>query len=239
MKKIVLFFVISACISCNLVKRSILGIDTSPDWLIGKEIVKEFDRKKIPSDNRFVLDTVSYRKSLLKNLTLDLKKMDLSNSTDSLYKSKLKKIIKDDLQPVQVRYFDASYNQIFKIVNCYVDNPISMDWNVNNCFGVFPPKIDFEDLNNDHKNLNFFLEHIYTIDGKKLAPESLPKADYYVIVFWNSFFKRPSRKLIHTIKEYNAKHKDKNAFIMYVNNQNAQIWSKIDSTQKKEILNQI
>ncbi|HSD15061.1 MAG TPA: hypothetical protein VLB74_10470, partial [Flavobacterium sp.] len=238
MKKLVLFFLIAACYSCNLVKQSILGIDTTPEWLKGKEIVKEFDKKKIPNENRFVLDTASYRKALIKYYSQELKTVDLSNAKDSVYKTKLKKIIKDDSQPVQVRYFDSDYNQIFKVVNCYVDDPITMNWNINNCFDVFPPKIDFEDLNNDHKKLNFFLDHIYTLEGKKSTVETLPKADYYVIVFWNSFFKRPSRKLIQTLKEYENKHKDKSTFIMYVNNQNAEIWSKIDLAQKREILSQ-
>ncbi|ESU23964.1 hypothetical protein FEDK69T_10220 [Flavobacterium enshiense DK69] len=234
-----LFILIAvSCNSCNLAKRSILGIDTSPEWLMGEELVKEFDKKKIPIENRFVLDTVSYRKSLIKYYSQELKTMDLSDANDSVYKSKLKKIVKDDSQPVQVRYFDSNYNQIFKVVNCYVDDPITMNWNVNNCFDAFPPKINIEDLNNDHKKLDFFLDHIYTIDGKKSTLETLPKADYYVIVFWNSFFKRPSRKLIKTLKEYENKHKGKSTYVMYVNNQNEQIWSKIDSTQKREILSQ-
>lgn len=225
--------------SCNLVKRSIVGIDITPEWFDQKGLVKEFDRKKIPDGNRYVLDTASYRKSLSKNYASEVKKLDLSHSNDSLYKTKLKQILKDDSQPVQVRYFDTDYNQIFKVVNCYVDDPITMDWNINKCFDVFPPKINIEDLNSDHKKLNFFLDHIYTVDGKKISAETLPKADYYVIVFWNSFFRRPSRSLIKTIQDYDSNYKDKSTFIMYVNNQNAQIWAKIDSSQRREILNQL
>ncbi|MEW5677404.1 hypothetical protein ABGT15_13920 [Flavobacterium enshiense] len=185
------------------------------------------------------MDTASFRKSVLKNYAQELKKLDLSNSKDSVYKSKLKKIVKDDSQPVQVRYFDANYNQIFKLVNCYIDNPFTMSWNVNGCFKAFPPKIDIEDLNNDEKTLDFFLAHIYDIDGKRSSLKALPKADYYVIVFWNSFFKRPSRKLIRKIKDYSNKHKGKSIYTMYVNNQNAEIWSHVDSVQKREILNEI
>ncbi|ESU29168.1 hypothetical protein FLJC2902T_12100 [Flavobacterium limnosediminis JC2902] len=236
MKKIIFLFLVATITSCNLVKSSIVGIDTTPEWLMSKDIVKEFDKRKIPDGSRFVLDTASYKKSLRKNYISDIEKLDLSSSNDSLYKSKLKKIVKDDSQPVQVRYFDSDYNQIFKVVNCYIDDPIAMNWNINNCFDVFPPKINIEDLNDDHKKLNFFLDHINTVDGKKVTTETLPKADYYAIVFWNSFFKRPSRKLISTIKEYHNKHKDKSTFILYVNNQNAEIWSEIDSAQKREIL---
>lgn len=239
MKKLTLIFIIATCISCTTIKTTILGIDASPEWLDDKEMEREFYKRKIPKANRYVLDTASYNKSLLKYLAMELKQMQLINSKDSVYKVKLKNIVKDDSQPVQVRYFDSNHNQIFKVVNCYVENPITMDWNINNCFGVFPPKIDIEDLNNDHKKLNFFLEHIYTMDGKRSSLGTLPKADYYVIVFWNSFFKRPSRKLIRTIKNYNNKHKDKSTYVMYVNNQNAEIWSHVDSAQKRKILSEL
>lgn len=235
MKKITFLLFLVLCTSCNVFYNTVVGIDTSPKWLTNKTLIKEFNKQQIPLQNRYVLDTSSYHNAILKNYNDIVLTMDSSKNEDSIVKKNLYKVTKDDTQPVQVRYFDSDYNQIFKIVNCYIDNPLAIDWNVNNCFDVYPPRINIDDLNNDKKKLPFFIEHIYTVSNEKVVIEDLPKSDYYVLVFWNSFFRKPSKKLIKTIKKFENDNKIKNTYILYVNNQNAEIWSHIDKEQKSKL----
>ncbi|MEW5677403.1 hypothetical protein ABGT15_13915 [Flavobacterium enshiense] len=46
MKKLILLFLIASCCSCKMANRTVLGVDTSPEWLSNTEIVKEFNKRK-------------------------------------------------------------------------------------------------------------------------------------------------------------------------------------------------
>jgi len=109
-----------------------------------------------------------------------------------------------------------------------------MSWNVNKCFDTFPPKIDIPALNNNNnKDLGFLLPHIMTVDGKPIVMSDLPSADYYVIVFWNSFFRRPSNRLIKTIKKMVKEHPEVKTMVLYVNNHNSEIWNRLSPAQRE------
>ncbi len=241
MKRIYLLLLI-ICItssSCNLAYRVLLGIDTSPEWKTDKEIEKDFRKKNIAEANRFVLDTASYDNTVkadLKKTVIELRKD--SASYDTVHVKNLLKIANDDLQSVQIRYFTKNGDPIFKLVNCYIDPPIPMSWNVENSFDVFPPKNDIP-LLQYNRPISYFFPHITTLQGEPLNFSSLPEADYYAIVYWNSFLKRPSNKLIKTLKRYNKKHTDKKTHFIFVNNQNAAIWSATTQEQKQELMKQL
>src|SRR5690554_5762871 len=127
--------------SCGLVYKVLLGVDTKLHWESTEEVEKQAKKYNISTTHSFLQDTVLYRatvdtfyRPLLTNLHIE--------EGDSSHYFKIKKVRKDDLQPVQFRLFKHDGEEIFKIVNCYVDPPIPMNWNVDGCFDTFPAKTD-------------------------------------------------------------------------------------------------
>jgi len=149
---------------------------------------------------------------------------------------KLKKAFKDDTQPVQFRLFDNKGTEIFKLVNCYVDPPIPMNWNVDGCFDTFPPKIAVQSLNVHNYGLDFLLSHSSLLDQRKMTLNQLPKANYYGVIIWNEFFRRPSRRLIKTVRKY-IQESEESIVLIYINNQNAYLWAVMDSENKEKVKN--
>lgn len=223
--------------SCGLIYRAILGVDITPQWKTTNDITKDFEKRKIPNEQRFVLDTASYANSVRfeKNKKIEKLKNDSINY-DSLQINRIYENLNNDLQPVQVRYFSSNGDPIFKMINCYVKPLIPMTWNVEGCFDVFPPKTISYLENDENKNLEFFLPHIKTLDGDSITLISLPKADYYAIVFWNSFMIKPSKKLISLLIKYDENNLNQNTYFLFVNNHNAEIWSYCDNQQKAEVV---
>lgn len=219
--------------SCGLTYGVLLGIDVSPDWNTDKQIAKQAKAYDIPTAYNLVLDTATYRREL-KNLYSDtLNHTNITNLDSSYYKT-LKKARNDDRQPTQFRLFNQDGIEIFKMVNCYVDPPIPMNWNVEGCFDAFPPKTSIESLNIHLFQLDFLLSHSAYLNKQKFDYASLPKAEYYGVIIWNDFFKRPSRKLIKTTREYVEKSSESIALI-YINNQNQFVWSVADAEEKEKI----
>lgn len=235
-KKLIIVLIAFLLSGCSVGYRAVLGIDISPEWMTSGEIRKDFEKRKIPKDQSFLLDTASYSNLVRSEY---FKKVEELKSDSIVYDSieiiRINEILNNDLQPVQVRYFTSSGEPIFKMINCYIEPLIPMTWNVEGCFDVFPPKTISNLENDENENLEFFLPHIKTLDGDSVTFQSLPKADYYAVVFWNSFMIRPSKKIIKLLVEYNKKHKDQITYFLFVNNHNAEIWSYCDEEQRREV----
>lgn len=227
MKNSVYIFCFIVLCSCKpLAAKLILGVDTTPEWQTNENIEQAFKNYEIPEINRFVLDTAVYSKKVEAEIYRTLDKMRSNGVViDSLMKSKFEESASDNLQPVQVRYFDSLGRPIFKLVNCYVENVFKMDWNVEGAFNNYPPFIEHEILNFKNAELSFFIPMLSRLNGQKLTSSDLPKSQYYVLVFFNDFFKRPSRKLIEQIQAI-EKNRDR-TFILFVNNNNSEIYDLI------------
>ncbi len=218
---------------CGVAYRVLLGIDASPDWNTDEQIAKQAKAYNIPPEYNLVLDTSTYRRAL-NNLYSDTLNHTTITNLDSSYFKLLKKARNDDRQPTQFRLFNQYGIEIFKMVNCYVDPPIPMNWNVDGCFDAFPPKTSHETLNIHLIQLDFLLSHTAYLHKQTFNYSSLPKADYYGVIIWNDFFKRPSRKLIKTVREYVEK-TDQSITLIYINNQNQFLWSMLDKVEKEKM----
>lgn len=87
---------------------------------------------------------------------------------NSLMQDKLQTSLKDNLQPVQIRYFDSNGKPIFKLVNCYLENVFKMDWNFDKSFDVYPPSTNDIMLNFGNENLEFFLPMFKNLKGETI-----------------------------------------------------------------------
>ena len=218
--------------------RVILGIDAKPEWYKSEQIEAAFRKKNIARDHAFIMDTASYYNEIKYRFWDEvalLRADSLNNPVDSSYLDERMHMVGTDLQPVQVRYFTKTGVPIFKMINCDIDPPLPMTWNKKHSFDDFPPKpIEYRG-NNFGDSLQFFLKHLKTLDGKSVNFIDLPDADYYAIIIWNSFWIKPSNKLIKLIKKYNKEFEEKNTFILYVINHNAEIWFNLPEKLRQEV----
>ncbi len=219
---------------CGLTYRTLLGINHKPQWKSEKAISRDFKKRKIPEYQQYVLDTASYSNLVKAELRAELEALETDTAQlDSSVVKRMFKVANDNLQPVQVRWFNSSGAPIFKLVNCYVDPPIPMRWNVEGSFDTFPPHNDIKYLQLGNKSLGYFLPHLQTADGHPVTLARLTEADYYAVVFWNDFFIRPSKKLIKLLKNYEQEHGEHETHYLFVHNHNAQIWSRMTAEQQE------
>jgi len=235
-KSIVFYLILTPFLTgCGVIYSVLLGVDSTPNWKSSKEIAKQAKMYKIPDEYNLILDTAAYYKGLSEIYSNLTKELAITENDSSKYFA-LKGVLNDDIQPTQFRLFDKNGNEIFKIVNCYVDPPIPMNWNVNECFNSFPPRIDIESLNSHYYDLNFLLSNSSTIEDRKIVLTDLPQADYYGVIFWNDFFQRPSRKLIKAVRKY-VEDSGRSVHLTFINNQNAYLWELMDSETREKIKN--
>lgn len=208
--------------SCQLLGKVLFGMRSKVYWMEPKDVHSYFDKFDIPANQRFELDTASYYKAEVQEYRLQLEALD---SLDSLEQKKERKILNDNLQPNQIRFFNAQGDPIFKMVNCYIDPPLPVSWNKHGSFDAFPPTIDFMQSGEGNKPLSHFLKHTHTLDQKAVNKHDLPKAGYYAMVINNDLMKRVSRRQMRTMKKYLKEHQEENIHVLYVNNNNHELWS--------------
>lgn len=218
-------------VGCKL----LLGIDSTPKWQIDEEHRALAQKMEIPLEYYFILDTVSYNKGL-KSLYNPILQQLKENTSDSAEYQNQKMTFKDDTQPVQFRLFDSKGDEIFKIVNCYVDKPIAADWNVEGCLDVFPPQINYQSLNTHNFNLDFLLSHTTRVgEQQKMTFNMLPKADYYGVIVWNRVYKKYAKKLIEDVRKKVAK-EDRSVVLLYVSNHNEILWQYMTVADKEKVM---
>ena len=217
--------------SCGLTYRTVLGIDTTPNWKLANDIDHDFDRWDVPRAQRFTLDTASYQREVIREARAAFAQLPVTVREDSVRKKRHRKVLNDNLQPTQIRYFDAQGQPIFKVVNCYLDG-MAGDWNVNGAFDQFPPRTPDSLLEQGNQPLEFFLSHLRSVSGTVPTHDELPVADYYALLFINDYFIRPSRAAVRQVRRLNKGH---NVHVLYVHNQNAQIWPLLDEQQRAQL----
>ncbi len=223
--------------SCSLTYSVLLGIDTTPKWKTDEQIAKQAKKYNIPTEYNLLLDTASFIREL-KLIYSEANAVIKISHNDSIQLAKLRKARNDDLQPSQFRLFDQNGVEIFKLVNCYIDPPIPLNWNVNGCFDSFPPKTSMEALDIHMFKLEFLLSHTTNINRQRFTYSGLPNADYYGVIMWNDFYRRPSRRLIKTVHEYMDK-TEKSVPMIYINNHNQFLWSVMNFEEKEEVKNSL
>jgi len=192
---IILFLVVMS--GCSPLLKVLYGIK-KPKSLDEKQILEYAEKLNIPETGIYEPDT-SYISFIL---SLDTVK----------YKSE----IKNHYQPLQALYYDNKGNLISFHVNCYAGGFPNLKWNREGSFDIFPPKTQAPvDSILPLKKLMGFLEPLTS--SQKINAEQY---DYIVIIFWNRFMKRQSKRLIRTVQENCRMEKNKTIRTIYVNDDN-------------------
>jgi len=231
MKRLFILLFISLFLSsCTLIGKAIFKIDVRPNWKTIEKIETDILKQAIPLNQAYILDTASYYNSVYTTYN-----NRINNTDDSLLTLKYTMNKKNDLQPIQIRFFDTKGAPIFKMINCFIEFKKEYPWNVDNCFNTFPPS-EIEELKQDiNENLQYFLPHIKDLNGNALNLKNLPKSDYYAIVFWNEIMYGPKNDLFTQLYEYQSKFPDKQVKYIFVNNHNAVIWQLLSNKQKQKL----
>ena len=163
-----------------------------------KTITRYSQKYNIPTADSYELDTAYF--SYL--FSLDTVK----------YKSQ----IKNHYQPLQALYYDnLGYLKSFQ-VNCYAGGFPNLKWDRNEIMTSFPPRqqapID------SIVSLETQMKYIKPLS--QTSKLSVDNYDYIVIVYWNRFMGRQSKRLIHFVQENSKLEKEIKVKIIYANTDN-------------------
>lgn len=195
-----LFLLFVACFALTSCKQVFLGLYgmKMPKEMSEKRILRAGKKYHIPPEDSYQLDS-TYRSYLF-----------------SLDTSTFKDQIKNHYQPLQALYYNKNGILESFQINCYAGGFPNLKWNRNEIFEVFPPKQQAPvDSLLSLKNHIQFLKPL-----SKSAQTDPGKTDYFVIVHWNRFMGRQTKRLIRYVQK-NAKLTSQGQLkIVYVNNDN-------------------
>lgn len=220
--------------SCKLSYRVLLGVDAKPKFYPNEYIHRQAHRWGIEDPQLYYWSREGFFAYAEERYKRAHREVQALEAADSTRKKMIKKGAKDDTQPVQIRMFDKDGGPLFKLVNCYIDPPIPLNWNKHGSFDTFPlqPHPDIAPMH--HDSLQTFLPYIYSEKSDSVQMDRLPDADYYIMVFWNKYFLRPSRKLINEVQRY-VKKREEDIAVLYVSNHNATLWAHATDDQKEMV----
>ncbi len=188
------FFLFSSCTSTML-------------KIYGMKEIKEVDEKMIMESAK------EYNIPLEDNFELDTSYYSFLHSFDS---SLFKEQVKNHYQPLQALYFDKSRQLISFQINCYAGGTPNLAWDRDSILNVFPPSQQAP------------LDNLLTLDTQmkylrplsKTADLTIGNYDYLVIIYWNRFMDRQSKRLINFIQQNSKLSTDAKVKIIYANNDN-------------------
>jgi len=197
---IFILFVYLLCLvftGCSKVVLKMYGI-SNPVYLNDKDISRCLKDFNIPISDAYKLDT-SYM--------LFLQEFD-----STLYSQERN----NHYQPLQVLYYNNKGQLMSFHVNCYAGGFPNLKWNSKNQFSNFPPgqQAQVDSL----LPLNIHLKFLKSVSDT--SNEVTAGYDYYVIVYWNRFMGRQSKRFIQLVQENLKRANDKKVQIFYVNNDN-------------------
>jgi thiol-disulfide isomerase/thioredoxin len=182
---------------CAPIMMSMFGFKM-PKPLNEKDIYKLAEKYKVPLADCYDLDT---------NYIWYFKTVDTT---------RLKENIKNHLQPMQALYYkNTGYLQSFH-VNCWASGFPNLRWDRDSILATFPP---LEQAPIDSiLPLDSLLKYMKPLSQtQKFAVSDY---DYIVVIFWNRWIGKQSKRLIHFIQENCKLAKNEKVKIIYVNNDN-------------------
>lgn len=204
----ILLYIISTILLTGCM--AIIGIkETKP--VNQMEIIQYAENFDIPIADCYVIDTsfISY----------------LFSFDTTLFQNQ----IKNHYQPLQALYYDSTGQLVSFLVNCYAGGFPNLKWNRNEVLQSFPPKqqapVD---------SILSLTQHLKYINRLSQSADLKTNGyDYFVVVYWNKFMWRQTKRFIHYIQNNCQLAIDKKVKIIYVNNDN--LFGDVHSRAKNNI----
>lgn len=202
MKRLLLYFIstwifVLGLTSCTSILSGLYGIK-KVKTIDESTIIKYSKKYNIPANDIYELDT-AYLSYLF-----------------SLDTAKHKSQIKNHLQPLQALYFDNRGQLISFQVNCYAGGFPNLNWDRNEIMTKFPPKQQAK----VDSIINLETQMKYLKPISQLGKVNIETYDYIVIVYWNRFMGRQSKRLIRLVQNNSKLETGKKVKIIYANNDN-------------------
>jgi hypothetical protein len=190
--------------SCTKVFMGIYGIKSIKE--VDQRTILKYGKKfNIPASDNYQLDT-AYFSYLFSLDTIQFKEQ-----------------IKNHYQPLQALYYDNEGNLKSFQINCYAGGFPNLKWDRNEIFTSFLPKLQapIDSILPLDTHLKYLLPIATTENFSK------DNYDFIVVVHWNRFMGRQSKRLIKFVQENEKLSEEKKVKILYVNSDN--IFAKKDS----------
>lgn len=191
------FLSIIGLTSCTSIFMSLYGMKKTKT-VDEKTIARYTTKYNIPAADSYEMDTAYF------------------SYLFSLDTAKYKEQIKNHYQPLQALYYDKSGHLKSFQVNCYAGGFPNLKWDRNERMTTFPPKSQapLDSLVPVETQLNYLKPLSQT------EKFSIERYDYLVIVYWNRFMGRQSKRLIHFVQTNSKLEKEKKVKIIYANTDN-------------------
>jgi len=134
----------------------------------------------------------------------------------SLDTTQYKQEIKNHTQPLQALYYDNSGNLKSFQVNCYAGGFPNLKWDRDERMTIFPPKQ--QAAIDSIVPLETHLKYLKPLSQTEKI--QIDNYDYIVIVHWNRFMGRQSKRLIRFVQDNSKLETDKKVKIIYANTDN-------------------
>jgi hypothetical protein len=165
-------------------------------------------------NNKTIIDySVKFNIPLTGSYVLDNKYKDFLSKFDT---AKFKEQIKNHFQPLQVLYYDNKGELKTFLINCYAGGFPNLKWNRNGTMKKFPPKKQAPTDN--IMPLDSLLNFLKPLKTTKNIIDFEPA--FTVVVFWNVFMNRQSKRLIRLVQKNINREADVKVRTIYVNNDN-------------------
>lgn len=182
---------------------TLLGIK-NPVIVSEEDIIQRAKKYKIPLQDCYELDS-NYLLLFLKIL-----------------QQQPAKRFKDFSQPLQIKYFDTDDGRLQSWhINCYADRGpavilLGLDWNKQGRMKHFPPlqQAPFDSVLSLKEQLSYMRPLRTTL------PVKAEDYDYIVVVYWNMWMGRHSRRIIKAAKKNIRRAGDLRVKLLYANNEN-------------------
>jgi hypothetical protein len=166
---------------------------------VDEKTIAHYSKKyNIPIDDSYELDTAFF------------------SYLFSIDTTEYKTQIKNHYQPLQALYYDnLGYLKSFQ-VNCYAGGFPNLKWDRNEIMTTFPPKqqAPIDRIVSAATQMNYLKPLLQT---SKLSIDSY---DHIVIVYWNRFMGRQSKRFIRFVQENSKLATDAKVKIIYANTDN-------------------
>jgi hypothetical protein len=190
--------------SCGQLFLMAYGMKSSPKPMTENKIITQAKKWNIPINQVYELEVEPYKAHFSKIDTTLYNHMNLQTA------------INNYMQPLQLFYYNPKGELISRFVNCNAGGFPNLNWNQSGAFDhSFPPLPSLTKL-----------DSLITLKDQLAFSHALQKSEhklnidsnYIVVVFWNRFMGRQSKRLIEYVHKNIAQHHVQKAIVIYINN---------------------